>query len=392
MRQEPLPYTLYQGDCRAILATLPPQSVHCVVTSPPYFGLRDYQCEGQLGLEPTLEGYVEALLEVFREVKRVLRDDGTLWLVLGDSFFGNASAGGEATRTCDNPPHARDRHLPTKRGSGLKAKDLCGVPWRVAFALQADGWYLRSDIIWAKLNPMPESVQTRPTRAHEYVFLMTKQPRYWYNAAAIAEPCVDPDDDRKAHSKAGQKTLPTALVNGMRPGSATYAHRNKRSVWSLATQPFSGTALGGTTDHFAVYPERLVEPCILAGCPAQCCPTCGQGYVAVTERTSQQRQTSWSGSGRANGCVAGGGHQGRTGIWSTAVVDHGTVPACSCLPAPPVPGTVLDPFLGSGTTLAVTVRLGRQGIGIELSPAYLALAERRIALAAQQLTLPGMSA
>src|SRR5690606_32531402 len=212
--------TIYQGDALEVLRGLPSESVHCCITSPPYFGLRNYGVEGQIGLETTPEAYVAKLVEVFRGIRRVLRPDGTVFLNLGDGYWnsnGYARASAEWQRKGRNDAPANDRRLP--KHDVLKVKDLIGIPWRVAFALQADGWYLRSDIIWAKPNPMPESVADRPTRAHEYIFLLSKSPRYYYDAYAIREPA--------AH------------------GNAT---RNKRSVWTVAPKPYPEA-------HFATFPE-----------------------------------------------------------------------------------------------------------------------------------------
>lgn len=359
------------GDCRDVLRTLPEESVHCVVTSPPYFGLRDYgtgQWEGgdpscahapsglsvdaknagaaapngklsardaailrgecpcgairidrQIGLEPTPAEFVAIMVEVFREVRRVLRSDGTLWLNLGDSY---AAKGGRGQRASDY---------------GVKPKDLIGIPWRVAFALQADGWYLRQDIIWSKPNPMPESVRDRCTKAHEYLFLLSKSPRYYFDAVAIAETAaradipgvsgwavgggshsaVDHAKGDRANTHAASKrnsfaraTKASAGDHGQtpqhRPGreEINYAgRRNKRSVWTVPTQPFREA-------HFATFPTALVEPCIRAGCPKG--------------------------------------------------------------------GTVLDPFGGAGTTALVADRLQRDAVLIELNPDYAAMARRRI--------------
>ena len=312
-------WAIHPGDTRASLARLPERSVRCCVTSPPYWGLRDYGHDGQIGLEQTPAAYVASMVEVFAAVRRVLTDDGTLWLNLGDSYTGNASTGGTGKSTA-----YAVRDLPNKNTPGLKPKDLVGIPWRVAFALQADGWYLRSDIIWHKPNPMPESVTDRPTKAHEYIFLLAKSERYYYDHKAIAEDCVRGDAGSSFTSeydlvtKPGvglaprKRTMPP--IGGVKKAggdNATYSGntpdfgttRNKRDVWTIATQPYSGA-------HFATFPEALVEPCILAG---------------------------------------------------SAVGD-----------------TVLDPFSGSGTTGAVAVRHGRNYIGCELNPAYIALSERRI--------------
>lgn len=276
---------IYVGDAREVLAELPNESVDCCVTSPPYFGLRDYGAEGQLGLEATPAAYVEAMTAVFAEVRRVLTPAGTLWLNIGDSY----SHGGNGARDPERwPKQSRNDHRvehPNKAAG--KPKDMLGIPWKVAFALQADGWYLRSDIIWAKPNPMPESVTDRPTKAHEYVFLLSKSPRYFYDAAAIAEPAASGFNERWDASEA----------NGTAPTT-----RNARTVWSIPTEPYAKA-------HFATFPTALARRCILAGCP--------EG------------------------------------------------------------GTVLDCFLGSGTTALVARKHGRRCLGIELNPAYAAMAAGR---------------
>ena len=252
------------GDCRNVLSTLPAGEFHTCVTSPPYFGLRDYGHDGQIGLESTPDEFVAALVAVFREVRRVLRDDGTVWLNLGDSYAGGGGfcAGAPSTATSKSGKYGTAGAAMKSVGKvvGVKPKDLIGIPWRVAFALQADSWYLRQDIIWAKPNPMPESVRDRCTKAHEYLFLLSKRPRYYFDAAAISEPSLYPDDDRKARSSHTDKRMPTDKIAGVRPGNAIYATRNRRSVWNIATQPYSGA-------HFATFPPALIEPCILAGCP-----------------------------------------------------------------------------------------------------------------------------
>jgi DNA modification methylase len=329
------------GDCRQRLAELPDQSVHCCVTSPPYFGLRDYGHAGQMGLEPTPDEFVAGMVEVFREVRRILRDDGVLFLNIGDSYAGGSFA--QDGIRCALP--GTDKNKATRHGKrgavdGIKPKDLIGIPWLLAFALRADGWYLRQDIIWSKPNPMPESVRDRCTKAHEYLFLLSKGPRYYYDAEAIAEPLqsssiarlsqdVEGQDgsDRvpgKTNGKmkavytkpyTGQSTKDYASGNAQdasetkrriveRILSGELVTRNKRSVWEVATQPYSEA-------HFATYPPALIEPCILAGCP--------------------------------------------------------------------VGGTVIDPFFGAGTTGLVSDRLQRNCIGIELNPEYAELARRRIA-------------
>jgi DNA modification methylase len=372
------------GDCRDVLKTMPDQSVHCVVTSPPYFGLRDYGVDGQMGLEPSPDEFVSELVGVFREVRRVLRDDGTVWLNIGDSYAGSGR-GGNPTRESSTLEGsnasqeasmirrtrakgeiggtARDAAV-TQRGSrlpaglheqqrragaigrawvpppsGLKQKDLIGIPWMVAFALRADGWYLRQDIIWSKPNPMPESVQDRCTKAHEYLFLLSKSARYYFDHHAIAEERTQTEDastfrggsyvgGATDNATLGKRRVPgnkahkaaTAYNEGderhrTKAGLVAYSARerdadpsdigtrNKRSVWTIATHPFKEA-------HFATFPPALIEPCILAGCP--------------------------------------------------------------------VGGMVLDPFGGAGTTGLVADRLQRHATLIELNPAYADIARRRI--------------
>lgn len=293
--------SLICADARSI--PLRDRSVQCVVTSPPYFGLRDYGIPQQIGLETTPGAYVSALVAVFQEVRRVLRDDGVVWLNLGDSYAGNANSGG-ANRN-DGGPAVRVVGLSAKPG---KAKDLLGIPWRVAFALQADGWYLRSDVIWAKPNPMPESVRDRPTRSHEYLFLLAKAERYFYDADAIAEVAVHGGEQlgivRGTKRRADAMGVARSGNEKIGADATVRATRNRRTVWTITPQPYSGA-------HFATMPEKLVRPCILAG--------------------------------------------SRPG------------------------DRVLDPFVGSGTVGAVAQRLERRWVGIDLNPAYHALAKRRTA-------------
>lgn len=255
---------IIQGDCREVLKTLPDESVQCCVTSPPYWGLRDYGVAGQFGLEHTPEEYVTNMVQVFREVRRVLRNDGTLWLNLGDSYSCGGRGGGMKGEDGEKQRSNAGALLgPKKAPPGLKPKDLVGIPWRVAFALQSDGWYLRSDIIWHKPNPMPESVTDRPTRAHEYIFLLTKQERYLYNSEAIME-------KSRNHGRRiilGEKSFSKGQANGagVDPsgnGTSDYydcpENRNKRSIWTVPTSPYRDA-------HFATYPPDLIKPCILAG-------------------------------------------------------------------------------------------------------------------------------
>ena len=427
------------GDCREVLRTLPSESVHCCVTSPPYYGLRDYgtatweggdpncdhsgrknrnhqgnigsrnekgdafrnsgryvdqgnatgrQCkcgarriDSQLGLEPDFNDYIAQMVEVFREVRRVLRRDGTLWLNMGDSY---ASQGGYRDYgSHDNyvgrGPTGGQRPLPT---NNLKPKDLCGIPWRLAFALQADGWWLRQDIIWSKPNPMPESVTDRCTKAHEYIFLLSKSARYYYDAGAIKEDGAEssctragilrkiaPKDSKRPGSENGQSRLEVGSIIGEYGGT-----RNKRSVWEIATAPFSEA-------HFATFPPALIEPCIKAGTSEKgCCAKCGAPWVrnvskkfvldhevALTERHVNADDND-QGSNRYKD-----GHQ--PGRYLSDTIDWS--PSCSCN-ADVVPAAVLDCFGGAGTTGLVADRLQRNAILIELNPEYAAMAERRI--------------
>ena len=368
--------TILVGDCREKLASLGDGSINCCVTSPPYYGLRDYGSASQIGLEDTPDAFVNQLVSVFREVRRVLRDDGTLWLNLGDSYAGSGKGGnpeagkqatnkgsqtvrvlyGETGKTAREAAVTNVTRKTWRAGAGradgevdergqrnrngigavadIKAKDLIGIPWMVAFALRADGWYLRQDIIWHKPNPMPESVQDRCTRAHEYVFMLSKSARYFYDADAISEDAIYPGDlgllrrpdgddlpNVAAYAKsvrtrqAAKRTLDKQRGHGRRHAGFNdrwdamerdeqcSGTRNKRSVWTVATRPYAEA-------HFATYPPALIEPCILAGCP--------------------------------------------------------------------VGGKVLDPFGGAGTTGLVADRLGRNAVLIELNPEYAELARHRI--------------
>jgi DNA modification methylase len=342
--------SILNGDALAQLATLPEESVQCCITSPPYWGLRDYGCVGQLGLENTPEEYVANMVQVFREVRRVLKDDGTLWLNLGDSYCGSGCGWGGGSLSEKSNHHSKVHGFDEPRKSknqtppGLKAKDLVGIPWVVAFALRSDGWYLRSDIIWHKPNPMPESVTDRPTKSHEYLFLLSKSQRYYYDSEAIAEPVsgsmmaqVEEGYDglglkdyaaagaqnpssvksriienarKKQRKPAGWDTGDGAHGSFHRDGRATEIEytdtdsmtRNKRTVWTVPTYSYLSA-------HFATFPPDLIKPCILAGSK---------------------------------------------------------------------PGDViLDPFGGSGTTGMVALELGRKALLIELNPEYIKLIRQR---------------
>jgi len=251
-------FQVLQGDCIEMMRTLPDNSINCCVTSPPYFGLRDYGCDGQIGLEETPDAFIAKLVAVFREVKRVLKDDGTLWVNMGDSYNGSGKAG-------NNPEYSKRHtsfgklmesscHGKPVKIKGLKHKDLIGIPWMLAFALRADGWYLRQDIIWHKPNPMPESVTDRCTKSHEYIFLLSKSRSYHFDSHAIKEEAV------YAGAKRGisKNVNPSGITDF--GGKITYDTRNKRSVWTVNTKSYSEA-------HFATYPPELILPCILAGCP-----------------------------------------------------------------------------------------------------------------------------
>ena len=273
------------GDVRTRLSEIPDQSVQSCVTSPPYWGLRDYGEADQIGLEQSPNEYVEQLVQVFREVKRVLKDDGTLWLNLGDSYAGGAAASGGKQRLGPNGDLDNQRNEVglKKVGNGLKQKDLVGIPWRVAFALQADGWYLRQDIIWAKPNPMPESVTDRCTKSHEYLFLLSKSPKYYFDNEAIKEPTVTRDNTIRNQDTTKLNNVPgRTRMNGLKTNN--YETRNKRDVWTINTKPFKGA-------HFAVMPEALVEPCILAGSKAGDLildPFSGSGTVGLVALTNNR--------------------------------------------------------------------------------------------------------
>jgi DNA modification methylase len=258
-------YKILKGDCIKSLKTLDDESVNCCVTSPPYWGLRDYGESDQLGLEETPEEYVTNMVKVFSEVKRVLTKDGTLWLNLGDSYAGNCSR-----TSSGRAGMGKEREgIYSRLGDGLKSKDLVGIPWRVAFALQADGWYLRQDIIWHKPNPMPESVTDRCTKSHEYIFLLSKSPKYYYDHEAVKEKCSEANiEDFKRRKTLNNKGKGKGTYDEARPdlcrGRDAYMPddfmRNKRSVWTVNTRPYPEA-------HFATYPKKLIRPCIKAGCP-----------------------------------------------------------------------------------------------------------------------------
>jgi DNA modification methylase len=376
---------LHQGDCRVILPTLPAASVHCVVTSPPYWGLRDYGVEGQLGLEPTPEEYVTTMVAVFRAVRRVLRADGTLWLNMGDSYAGSDGlgrndadrnfTGGGGNHAGSGNPGWQGIH---RRETTLKPKDLVGMPWRLAFALQADGWFLRADIIWAKPNPMPESVTDRPTKAHEYVFLLTKSARYFYDADAVREPASASTLGRWGDTPSRRRPNGTPTY-GHIPGGNTCgvdatAGRNLRSVWTIPSAPFLDA-------HFATFPPTLAARCIQAGTSENgCCRACGAPWARTVDRSyAPTPRAPAPNKGRLGASGERAANMTRDGFVpnrTPEIVTTGWAPACAC-DAPPVPCTVLDPFAGSGTVGLVAEALGRRSLLIELAPPYIAMAQAR---------------
>ena len=458
---------VYCGDCLDVLKQLPDASAHCVVTSPPYYGLRDYgtamwvggdrdcdhfapptggtkkggtlrgagnrdgysgdgqyrlicercgakRIDAQIGLEKTPEEYVEKMVAIFHEVWRVLRDDGTVWLNLGDSYasgptgsLGRNDTGNHSKTFAWTGGNKAGSGNPGKQGthnrtSGLKSKDLCGIPWRVAFALQADGWYLRQDIIWNKTSPMPESVTDRCTKAHEYVFLLTKKARYYYDADAIKETSIcQPGsyEDKKRGEFCGKYDNPAAKM----PGTfrAIRARRNKRSVWTVSSEGYADA-------HFATYPTKLIAPCIQAGTSEKgCCSDCGAPWRRVVRRKKLKRE-------RPNDFVKRDGVVGTGNVCANTVVGVAVdivrwEPTCECrgkqskkrvteetengsvtrtisvykstIPLddhPRVPCVVLDPFGGSGTTALVAYRLRRHSVMIELSSKYVQLIRKRL--------------
>ena len=454
------------GDCIESMRSLPSLSVHTCITSPPYYGLRDYgdqqgkwwggksNCEhehgerqtfvrrsndggkdgtkqgtnrganerdkpiehtnctkcdawyGSLGLEPTPEQFVKNLVEVFREVKRVLRDDGTLWLNLGDSYAGGGGSSGHTEETKNMGRKTNSYGSVATRGrtpSGFKAKDLMMMPHRVAIALQEDGWYVRQDIVWDKPNPMPESVKDRCTKNHEYIFLLSKNRKYYYDAEAIREPLSEPTKQRdktpRGRSQDGggsEKSMAGyAYTSELGDMKSSVGGRNKRSVWTITTKPYKGA-------HFATFPAELIEPCVLAGTSAKgCCADCGQPYSQIIGRPCQKcnsliptqgkscshcgyKNTSWLGE-RENNRAKRAGEDNTIGalvarkkdLSPNKIMKSEWVKSCSC-ESDIIPCIVLDPFAGSGTTAGVAVKHERKAIMCELNPEYAAIIPARI--------------
>jgi DNA modification methylase len=411
-------FTLHVADVRDVLPSLPAESVDCALTSPPFYGLRDYGVDRQIGLEATPDEWVAELVGVFREVRRILKPAGTLWVECGDSYAasppGNVRGVGETSglhgaatsekyRETLMSGHATKRD--TSRIPGIKSKDLIGSPWMLAFALRADGWYLRQCIIWQKPNPMPESVRDRCTTSHSYLFLLSKQPRYWFDAEAIAEPAewarwgdqtvpkyegtetaagwIQPKT--KAELRSGrvgryQERAMYGIGDGTTPRKTldeASASKNARSVWTIPTQGYSEA-------HFATWPEALVERVLKAGCPEWVCVACGKARERLTEAsygkspahgagpTVRKRNENVDVNGWAGETMPRLAKTTKTVGWSDCGCGQGFTP-----------GVCLDPFIGSGTTALVARRLGRKAVGVELNPEYAQMAARRL----QQLSL-----
>jgi len=366
------PSRIIIGDVIDGLRTLDAGSVQCCVTSPPYWGLRDYGVEGQIGLEKTPDEFVAKMVDVFREVRRVLRDDGTLWLNLGDSYNGSGPSGGDGKQYTN----VGSQGTSTKRVTGLKPKDLCMIPWRVALALQADGWWLRSVICWAKKSPMPESVTDRPTSSWEPIFLLAKSERYYYDHEAVREPVKENSGKNMRAPKLGDHRADGNYDTVTEKTYERVCGANQRNVWHLGPEPYAEA-------HFATFPTEIPRRAIKAGTSERgCCSACGAPWVRVCERKSMVIAPS----GR-DGRIDGNGQRSTSGAMVEPPTSKtiGWQPGCTC-GAAVVPCVVLDPFLGSGTTVAVARELGRYGVGCELNPEYAALARERIGKAEKPAT------
>jgi DNA modification methylase len=397
---------VYLGDALAVAKDLPDESVHCIVTSPPYFGgLRSYLPDDdplkplEIGQEETVESYIERMVTLFRELRRVLRKDGVCWINISDCYNGSGK-GGKFTEASAKQATNRGANVDKPlRLKSFKPKDLVPVSWMLAIALQQDGWWLRAPIIWEKPNPMPASMGDRVTINHEYVFMLTKSARYFYDAEAIKEPVaestpareqrgvsenhknVDGAPGQTAHSmnkprlnaklsggNFSKKYAEAQPDHGGESDRKPYTTRNKHSVWRVATKAFSDA-------HFATFPEDLIEPMIEAGCPKKTCAVCGAPYVRVTERETMVIKRS----DRRKQM----GEQGRTQASGTMVAPArsatlGFVPSCDCGTDETLPGVVYDPFMGAFTTAKVARRLLRDYAGSELNPEYIEIGKRRL--------------
>lgn len=414
---------VHEESCLKGLKKLPDNSVHCVVTSPPYWGLRDYGHSDQLGLEKTPELYIRRMVRVFDEVKRVLRDDGTLWLNIGDSYashggiYKSSEAQGKYNYLSSGAEGAQKKF--NKLQGNIKAKDLIGIPWMLAFALRKRGWYLRQDIIWNKPNCMPESVRDRCTKSHEYIFMFSKSAHYYYDHVAIQEPCIyDVNGDgtaaRKARVNDSDKSAPDAMHNGIRAGFKDAAKfngkhtdkqkghsrrhdgfndhwdamtkaeqctgmRNKRSVWTVSPAQFKEA-------HFATFPEKLIVDCIKAGTSEYgCCSKCGAPYERIADKTLvPTTKASYNSKPDERDRIADKLDQGSNRMkdghkpgWVNITETKGWQPGCDCH-ASVVPAIVVDNFMGAWTTALVARKLGRNFIGWEINKAYNAIGEKRL--------------
>lgn len=391
--------TIEVSDALIYLKSLADNSVNCVITSPPYWGLRDYGVGGQMGLEPTLKDFIQGQVELFREVRRVLRNDGTLWINMGDAY--GSSVNGRSAK--DTKAAGKDNRSFVDKpfstvGNGIKEKDVVGQPWRLAFALQDDGWHFRQDIIWSKLNPMPESAKDRFTKSHEYVFLFTKKPNYWFDWFAVREPAVGEDNRPPAGSdgtlgqpnrrKLNRGNAKTFRHGGRFVASKSFANnativrppstqngvpnrlRNRRSVWNIPIQP-------SLIKHHATFPEALIEPMIKAGCPKLVCAQCKTPYVRLV-LTEGGRNDDYNTEGTSDFIkLTTGKSNSQKMPENHTYIDHGLHAQCEC-EAETQPGVVLDIFMGSGTTALVARNLGRNFIGCDLNPTYVAAARDRL--------------
>lgn len=427
---------IYQGNCLEVIKSFEDNSIDCCVTSPPYWGLRDYgtgkweggdencshkrdskfsqftatghanpdlvvgdaiyksicpkcgavRIDEQLGLEETPEEYVENMVQLFREVKRILKPTGTLWLNLGDSYMGGGRDLGKSLENASSlNGNAYKNGMrcvpPTKKIEGYKSKDLVGIPWMVAFALRKDGWYLRQDIIWQKPNPMPESVTDRCTKSHEYIFLLSKSPKYYYDNESIKEPSIDKESYEGRRKRTGGKRENEYADIFLKqnfskvPEGQTYEMKNKRSVWNVTLKGFKEA-------HFATYPEELIEPMIKAGCPEKVCSKCGKPLEIkiIKEPIPEDCKTYLEGeigdmvqSGSMIGWVTNNKYNE---FIKTRKIEKQEI-KCDCN-EPFAKGIVLDPFMGAGTTAVVAKKLKRNWIGIDLNPEYIKIAEKRI--------------
>ena len=386
-----------QGDVFDKLKELDDSSIDCVVTSPPYWGLRDYGVEGQLGLETTYQEHIKNIVEIFRAMKPKLKETATIWLNYGDSYA--ATVNGTKVKDIKNDDRGFvDKPFSTIQGV-LKPKDLVMIPNRIAIALQDDGWWIRSEIIWHKPNPMPESVKDRPTSAHEKIWLITKSKKYYYDADAIRVPQKQDSIARAGRdvwknnkTDSGNYSIPNVdsakklnqkVLDTVAEGKIPMA--NKRNVWTVTTKPFKGA-------HFATFPKDLIEPCIKAGCPEKICVECGKPYIRKIKIGNYNKEYQKSCGGNVDGKYTGKSTKNYKGAKAQnpsetkkrileslkEKIDLGLHKNCECNTQDYKPGIVLDPFGGSGTTGIVSKHLKRKAILIELNEEYISIAKKRI--------------